>query len=170
MNAKRLYVHRSRMDELVSGLSARLEKVVLGHGLGEGTTMGPLHQPAQKAFVSEIIEEAKASGATVREFGELPGGEFAEGNFLRPAIVVDPDPSLRVVIQEQFGPVIPVIPFDDDAEAVRRPTTRGQACAPRSGPRTPTPPTGSVGSWSAATSGSTTTAPRGWTCGLRSAA
>jgi acyl-CoA reductase-like NAD-dependent aldehyde dehydrogenase len=55
----------------------------------------------------------------VREFGELPEGEFAEGNFLRPAIVVDPDPSLRVVTQEQFGPVIPVIPFDDDAEAVR---------------------------------------------------
>jgi acyl-CoA reductase-like NAD-dependent aldehyde dehydrogenase len=119
MNAKRLYVHRSRMDELVAGLTARLEKVVLGHGLAEGTTMGPLHQPAQKAFVADIIEEAKSSGATVLEFGELPGGEFAEGNFLRPALVVDPDPSLRVVTQEQFGPVIPVIPFDDDAEAVR---------------------------------------------------
>jgi acyl-CoA reductase-like NAD-dependent aldehyde dehydrogenase len=119
MNAKRLYVHRSRMDELVAGLAARLEKTVLGHGLAEGTTMGPLHQPAQKAFVSEIVEEAKDSGATVLEFGELPGGELAEGNFLRPAIVVDPDPSLRVVTQEQFGPVIPVIPFDDDADAVR---------------------------------------------------
>jgi acyl-CoA reductase-like NAD-dependent aldehyde dehydrogenase len=107
------------MDELVSGLSARLEKVVLGHGLAEGTTMGPLHQSAQKAFVAEIIEEAKDSGATVLEFGKLPGGEFAEGNFLRPAIVVDPDPSLRVVTQEQFGPVIPVIAYDDDAEAVR---------------------------------------------------
>ncbi|RBY90495.1 aldehyde dehydrogenase [Blastococcus sp. TBT05-19] len=119
MAAKRIYVHRSRMDELVAGLSARLEKVVLGHGLAEGTTMGPLHQSAQKAFVAEIIEEAKSAGATVLEFGELPGGEFAEGNFLRPAIVVDPDPSLRVVTQEQFGPVIPVLPFDDDAEAVR---------------------------------------------------
>ncbi|MGY1714960.1 aldehyde dehydrogenase family protein [Geodermatophilus sp. SYSU D01106] len=119
MNAKRIYVHRSRMDELVAGLSARLERTVLGHGLAEGTTMGPLHQPAQKAFVAEIIEEAKDSGATVLEFGELPGGEFAEGNFLRPAVVVDPDPSLRVVTQEQFGPVIPVLPFDDDDEAVR---------------------------------------------------
>jgi acyl-CoA reductase-like NAD-dependent aldehyde dehydrogenase len=119
MNAKRVYAHRSRMDELVSGLAARLEKVVLGHGLAEGTTMGPLHQPAQKAFVAEIVEEAKASGATVLEFGKLPAGELADGNFLRPAIVVDPDPSLRVVTQEQFGPVIPVIPFDDDAEAVR---------------------------------------------------
>ena len=119
MAAKRLYVHRSRMDELVSGLSARLENVVLSHGLAEGNTMGPLHQSAQKAFVSEIIEEAKTAGTTVLEFGELPDGEYAEGNFLRPAIVVDPDPSLRVVTQEQFGPVIPVLPYDDDVEAVR---------------------------------------------------
>ena len=52
MNAKRLYVHRSRMDELVAGLSARLDKAVIGYGLDEGTTMGPLHQPAQKAFVA----------------------------------------------------------------------------------------------------------------------
>jgi acyl-CoA reductase-like NAD-dependent aldehyde dehydrogenase len=119
MNAKRVYVHRSRKDELVAGLTKRLEKVVLGHGLAEGTTMGPLHQPAQKAFVAEIVEEAKDAGATVLEFGELPEGEMAGGNFLRPAIVVDPDPELRVVTQEQFGPVIPVIAFDDDAEAVR---------------------------------------------------
>jgi acyl-CoA reductase-like NAD-dependent aldehyde dehydrogenase len=119
MNAKRLYVHRSRVDDVVSGLSERLDKVVLGHGLDEATTMGPLHQPAQKAFVSEIIEEARDAGATVLEFGELPDGELTGGNFVRPAIVVDPDPQLRVVTQEQFGPVIPVIPFDDDAEAVR---------------------------------------------------
>ncbi len=118
MNAKRVYVHRSRMDELVAGLEERLNKVVLGHGLDEGTTMGPLHQPAQKAFVEEIIQEAKDAGADVREYGELPGGDLAGGNFLRPAIVVDPDPSLRVVTQEQFGPVIPIIPFDTEEEAV----------------------------------------------------
>ena len=119
MNAKRVFVHRSRMDELVAGLEARLEKTVLGYGLDEGTTMGPLHQGAQKAFVDELIQEAKDAGADVREFGELPGGDLAGGNFVRPAIVVDPDLSLRVVTQEQFGPVIPVIPFDTEDEAVR---------------------------------------------------
>ena len=118
MNAKRVFVHRSRLDEVVAGLSARLEKAVIGYGLDEGTTMGPLHSPAQKAFVEEIIQEAKDAGADVREFGELPGGELAEGNFVRPAIVIDPDPSLRVVTQEQFGPVIPIIPFDTEEEAV----------------------------------------------------
>lgn len=119
MNAKRVFVHRSRLDELVDGLAARLQKARLGYGLDEGTTMGPLHQPAQKAFVDELIQEAKDAGADVREYGELPEGDLAGGNFVRPAIVVDPDPQLRVVTQEQFGPVIPVIPFDDEAEAVR---------------------------------------------------
>lgn len=118
MNAKRVYVHRSRLDELVAGLEARLQKVQLGYGLDEGTTMGPLHQPAQKAFVEEIIQEAKDAGAEVREYGELPDGELAGGNFLRPALVIDPDPSLRVVTMEQFGPVIPLIPFDTEDEAV----------------------------------------------------
>ena len=92
MNAKRVYVHRSRMDELVEGLSARLERAVLGYGLDEGTTMGPLHPPAQKAFVDGDHRGGQGSGAKVLEFGELPGGELAGGNFLRPAIVVDPDP------------------------------------------------------------------------------
>jgi len=119
MNAKRVFVHRSRLDEVVAGLAARLEKAVLGYGLDEGTTMGPLNSAAQKAFVDEIIQEAKDAGADVREFGTLPSGELAGGNFVRPALVVDPDLSLRVVTQEQFGPVIPIIPFDDEDEAVR---------------------------------------------------
>ena len=119
MNAKRIYVHRSRVQDVVDGLSARLEKVRLGYGLDAETTMGPLHSPIQKAFVDELIEEAKESGAEVREFGELPGGDLAGGNFVRPTVVVDPDPALRVVTMEQFGPVIPIIPFDDEEEAIR---------------------------------------------------
>ena len=118
MNAKRIYVHRSRLDEVVDGLSARLDNAVIGYGLDEGTTMGPLHSPVQKAFVADIIQEAKDAGADVREFGELPGGELEGGNFLRPAIVVNADPSLRVVTQEQFGPVIPIIAFDTEDEAI----------------------------------------------------
>jgi len=120
MAAKRIYVHRSRLDELVAGLSARLDHAVIGYALNEGTTMGPLHQSAQKAFVTDIIEEAKAAGADVREFGTLPADpDLQGGNFLRPALVINPDPSLRVVTQEQFGPVIPLIPFDTEDDAIR---------------------------------------------------
>ena len=119
MNAKRLYVHRSRVDEVVNALSSRLQKTKLGYGLDKDTTMGPLHSPAQKKFVDELIREAKDSGAKVLEFGELPGGDMKGGNFVRPAIVVNPDPKLRVVTEEQFGPVIPVIPFDTEEEAIK---------------------------------------------------
>lgn len=48
MNAKRVYVHDSRLDEIVAGLTARLEKTVIGYGLDEGTTMGPLHSPCRR--------------------------------------------------------------------------------------------------------------------------
>ncbi len=119
MNAKRLFVHRSRVDEVVKALAARLAKVKLGHGLDKDTTMGPLHSPAQKLFVESLVREAKEAGAQVLEFGELPGGDLKGGNFVRPAIVVNPDPKLRVVTEEQFGPVIPILPFDTEEQAIR---------------------------------------------------
>ncbi|MHA6616470.1 aldehyde dehydrogenase family protein [Pseudonocardia sp. DLS-67] len=119
MAAKRVYVHRSRYQEVVDGLAARLEGIVLGDGLAAGTTMGPLHAASQKAFVEEIVAEARAAGAQVREFGKPPADPaLAGGNFVRPSLVLDPDPALRVVTEEQFGPTIPIIPFDDEDAAV----------------------------------------------------
>jgi len=93
--------------------------VKLGYGLDKSTTMGPLHSPTQKTFVEGLIREAKDSGAKVLEFGELPGGDMRGGNFVRPAIVVDPGLKLRIVTEEQFGPVIPVIPFEREEDAIR---------------------------------------------------
>lgn len=131
MNAKRIYVHSSRMDELVAGLTERLENVKIGYGLDEDTTMGPLHAPAQKRFVTELIDEAKAAGADVREFGELPTDpELVDGNYMRPALVIDPDPDLRVVTEEQFGPVIPIMPFETEDQAISAANdTWGGLCA-----------------------------------------
>ncbi|GAA3665593.1 aldehyde dehydrogenase family protein [Arthrobacter ginkgonis] len=119
MNAKRIYVHRSRLEELTAGLAARLERAVIGYGLDPATTMGPLHSPAQKAFVQDLINEARDAGAEVREYGMMPSDpDLAGGNYLRPALVIDPDPGLRVVTEEQFGPVIPIIPFDTEDQAI----------------------------------------------------
>lgn len=119
MNAKRIYVHSSKKEELVAALTQRLENVKIGPASDPSTTMGPFHQKAQLEFVQTLVQEAKDSGADVREFGELPGGEWAEGNFIRPSLVLDPDPSLRVVTEEQFGPTIPIITFDDVEEGIR---------------------------------------------------
>ncbi|GAB3029045.1 aldehyde dehydrogenase family protein [Parafrigoribacterium mesophilum] len=119
MAIKRLYVHRSRYSEVVEALSARLAKTVLGHGLDERTTMGPLHSARQREVVVGLLDEARAAGTEIREFGEVPTDErLRDGNFLRPSLVLDPEPSLRIVTDEQFGPTLPILPFDTDDEAI----------------------------------------------------
>lgn len=121
MATKRLYVHRSRYDEVVEGLSGLLAATRLGHGLDEGVTMGPLHQTRQKEYVQELLEQARESGAEVREFGEpVDGADISVGNFLRPSLVLDPREDARVVAEEQFGPTLPIMPFDDVEDAVAR--------------------------------------------------
>ena len=64
--------------------------------------MGPLHSPLQKSLVNEFLEEARASGAEVLEFGMLPEGDLVAGNFVRPSLVLNPDPELRIVTAEQM--------------------------------------------------------------------
>ncbi len=119
MNAKRIYVHNSKKQELIDELSQRLETVKLGPASDPETTMGPLHQKAQWHYVTELVQEAKDAGADVREFGQLPTGSWAGGNFVLPSLIVDADPNLRVVKEEQFGPTIPIIGFDDLEEGIR---------------------------------------------------
>ena len=116
MAMKRLYVHRSRYDEVVEGLSQELAATRLGSGLDAETTMGPMHTAGQRDFVAELVEEARGQGAEVREFGE--GSD--RGQFLKPSLVLDPRPESRIVTEEQFGPSLPIIPFDDEQDAIRQ--------------------------------------------------
>jgi acyl-CoA reductase-like NAD-dependent aldehyde dehydrogenase len=78
--------------------------------------MGPLNTQRQRDYVAELIEEARGAGTEVLSFGEYTSG--AEGNYLLPALVLDPAPHLKIVAEEQFGPALPVIPYDSEAEAV----------------------------------------------------
>ncbi|HVW19497.1 MAG TPA: aldehyde dehydrogenase family protein [Solirubrobacteraceae bacterium] len=118
MAAKRVYVHESRYDELVEGLSAELAKHRLGRGQAEGTTMGPLNSARQKEIVEELVADARANGAEVREFGEGDEAELAKGNFLKPSIVLKPAQDSRIVQEEQFGPTLPIVTFKTDEEAI----------------------------------------------------
>jgi len=114
MAMKRLYVHSSRYDEVVDGLSSALANYRIGHGLDPQTTMGPLNSRAQMDYVVQLRKEAEAAGYEVRDFGTFSNEAAAgDGNFLKPALVLDPDPSLAVVDQEQFGPILPILRFDD---------------------------------------------------------
>jgi acyl-CoA reductase-like NAD-dependent aldehyde dehydrogenase len=117
MALKRLYVPRARYGEVIDGLRATLQDCKVGPGLDPGTTFGPLNTARQRDYVADLTAEAKAAGAEVLTFGEYTV-DAASGNYLLPALVLDPAPGLKIVTEEQFGPALPVIPYDNEAEAV----------------------------------------------------
>jgi acyl-CoA reductase-like NAD-dependent aldehyde dehydrogenase len=116
---KRLYVHRSRFAEVVDGLRAVVDAQVVGDGLLPETTMGPMNNARQLKVVTDMIAEARAKGQDVVELGQVPDADlYATGYFQRPTLVINADPALSVVREEQFGPVLPILPFDTEDQAV----------------------------------------------------
>lgn len=120
MAMKRLYVHESRYDEVVDGFTAACERAVIGDGLLPETTMGPVNNAKQLKVVTDMIAEARAKGADVRECGQVPDEALYNGGgyFQKPALVYNADPTLSVVREEQFGPTLPLMKFKTDAEAI----------------------------------------------------
>ncbi|HUN34494.1 MAG TPA: aldehyde dehydrogenase family protein [Trebonia sp.] len=117
MAIKRLYVPRRRYDEVIDGLRATLTRTLVGPGLDPATTMGPLNTARQRDYVAGLTREAEAAGAEVLTFGEYTV-DAASGNYLLPSLVLNPAADLKIVTEEQFGPSLPVIPYDDEDEAV----------------------------------------------------
>ncbi len=120
MALKRLYVHRSRYDEVVEGMTAACARQVVGDGLLDDTTMGPVNNAGQLETVTGMIDEARTAGADLRELGNVPDtAMYEDGYFQKPTLALDPDPSLRLVRDEQFGPALPIMPFDAQEDAIR---------------------------------------------------
>ena len=120
MAMKRLYVHESRYDDVVDGFTAACERAVIGDGLLPETTMGPVNNARQFKVVTDMIAEARAKGADLKECGQVPDEELYSGGgyFQRPALVYDADPALSMVKNEQFGPCLPIMKFSTEDEAI----------------------------------------------------
>jgi phenylacetaldehyde dehydrogenase len=114
---KRLYVHDSVYDAVVEKLVEFAKHVPMGVGLDEQNVLGPLQNQKQFDTVDRLVEAAKASGATVALGGD-PDRD-APGYFYPTTIVTDIDPHNDLVIEEQFGPALPVIRYTDVEEAIR---------------------------------------------------
>ena len=114
--ANRLFVERGVADEFVSKLAARMRRLVVGDGFREHTDIGPLVEPKALAKVETLVEDAVARGARV-----ICGGTATDGSgyFYPPTVLADVDPASDLMFQEIFGPVAPVIPFDDEAQVVQ---------------------------------------------------
>lgn len=114
---KRLYVHETLYDDLCERLVEIANTQQVGNGLQEGTTFGPIQNEKQFNIVNDLVNDAKANGASI-----LCGGAPLEGKgyFYPPTIVADISDGTRLVDEEQFGPVLPVIRYSDVDDAVAR--------------------------------------------------
>jgi acyl-CoA reductase-like NAD-dependent aldehyde dehydrogenase len=113
---KRLYVHENIYDEVCDELATIANDTIIGDGSEQGTKLGPLNNKMQYEKVKALIEDAKQEGNVIA------GGEFPDkpGYFIRPTIVRDIKEGSRLVDEEQFGPVLPVMSFSDESDAVAR--------------------------------------------------
>jgi aldehyde dehydrogenase (NAD+) len=118
----RMLVHRSLYDEAVANVTAAYQAVPVGDPAQPETLVGPVISAAQKTRVLDAIEQARRDGATITVGGgpveNLPE-HLSDGHFVQPTVVVGLDNSAAIAQHEVFGPVLIVMPFDDDDEAVR---------------------------------------------------
>ena len=113
----RLYVHRSRFDEVVEQLSAIAAGMKMGPGIDPTTQIGPLVSKVQQNRVMDYVNSGYAEGARAAAGGAAGDGP---GCFVRPTVLVDVHDNMRVVREEIFGPVVVAQPFDDLDEIARR--------------------------------------------------
>lgn len=128
MAIKRLYVPEERVDEVVAALVARLAAEVVGDGLVDGVTMGPVHQASARDRVERMVAEAEAGGARVHRPATVrPEDAGAGGYLVSPAVVERPSPGAAIVRDEQFAPALPVVGYRqlDDAVAAANDTEYG---------------------------------------------
>jgi succinate-semialdehyde dehydrogenase/glutarate-semialdehyde dehydrogenase len=114
-NPSRFFVHRSRQAELVNAFLQIALNTVTGDGANPATTMGPLANRRRLKAVESLVEDARQGGARVLCGGQrLPG----EGFFYLPTVLTDLSPQARILHEEPFGPLIPIVPFDTLDEAI----------------------------------------------------
>jgi acyl-CoA reductase-like NAD-dependent aldehyde dehydrogenase len=112
----RAFVQRPVYDEFLAGFAKRTEAIAVGQPLDEATEMGPLISDGQRQTSLDYLALGQQEGARHVTGGEVPEGP---GFFMRPAVLGDVRNDMRVAQEEIFGPVLCVIPFDEEADAIR---------------------------------------------------
>ncbi len=114
---KRLYVHEDDLDAVAGALVEFSKNIPMGDGMDEGSMLGPLQNKRQFDRVVELVEDAKANGGKVLIGGEPMGGS----NYFYPVtFITGVSDGVRLVDEEQFGPVLPIISYTDLDDAIAR--------------------------------------------------
>lgn len=132
MAVKRLYVHEARLGQMIDALVSRAGSIVVGDGLAPATSMGPLHTAEAATRAEHLVSEAGQAGARIHRAGSVDRDRTEPGApLVRPAIVEAPPPHAAVVAEEQFAPVLPVLPYRtlDDAVTAANDSPYGLAAS-----------------------------------------
>ena len=116
-SSSRLLVQRSVHDEFVGKLAQRVKRIKVGHPLDPSTELGPLIHPRHCEKVTGYFDLARNEGAEIRVGGERPAG-YEKGNYVSATLFTGARNDMRIAQEEIFGPVLTVIPFADEAEAL----------------------------------------------------
>jgi succinate-semialdehyde dehydrogenase/glutarate-semialdehyde dehydrogenase len=117
VSINRIYVHRSRHDEFVERLTERVEALTVGDGFDPHTNVGPLIGESALRRMEDFVSDAKGAGAQV-ETGGKPAATGQAGAFFQPTVLSGCGPGMKVMHEETFGPLAPVVAFDTDDEAI----------------------------------------------------
>ena len=112
---KTIFVHKSIAKEFIELLKEQVAKLQFGLPWEKGVTLTPLPEPGKPAYLNDLIEDAKLHGAAVMNEN---GGTIKE-TFFYPAILFPVNHKMKVYSEEQFGPIIPIIPFEDIEEPIQ---------------------------------------------------
>lgn len=117
LSVERCYVHRSIHDKFARACVEKTKKLKAGNGLNPETDVGPMIDQRQLRIVEEQVGDALANGARILTGGSrLPA---LGNNFYAPTVLTDVTHAMRIIREETFGPVLPIMAFDDDDEAVQ---------------------------------------------------
>lgn len=117
MAIKRIYAHEKIYDALCDAVATEARKAKLGDGLDPATELGPIQNRMQYEKVLAILEDTKRRGARILAGGRAPD---RTGYFVEPTVVTDIGEDSRLVREEQFGPIVPILKFSDVEDAIRR--------------------------------------------------
>ncbi len=121
IDIKRLYVHESRYDELVEKMRAAVDQILVGDGTRPEVTMGPINNSRQYDKVTNLLAETKQAGAECLQLGAYAEGtDVEDGYFMLPHLVLNPAEEMRIVANEQMSPILPIMKFSSDEEALAR--------------------------------------------------
>jgi acyl-CoA reductase-like NAD-dependent aldehyde dehydrogenase len=120
MIAKRVYVHRSIFDDFVEKyIEAANRWIRVGDPFDPNVTIGPVNNANQVKYVQSLLDDAKNRGAEVIPLGKVLDPDlFAQGYFIQPTLVLGCDYHDPIVVEEQFGPTVPILPFDDEEQVI----------------------------------------------------